>query len=297
MKKFINDTIRIETLIVPAVVIYTLVFIYPLVNGILLSLTDWNGYSTTYDFVGIDNYLKIFQDPRFNNSLKITIKYLSIIAICPIVFGYISSSYLLLLKGKIQVLARTILLFPFALTPVIVGAMWDQIYYKFFPWIGKLLSIPFLEHNLLSNPKTALFAVAFVDCWTLLPLATILFLAALESIPKDVICAAMLDGANEFNIFLYIKLPYLSSTLVILFLMYAKYALTSIDLIITLTGGGPGRYTETFYYLVYKNSSLEQKYSYGLAEGLFISFIILCIFMVFERTILRKNNDIVTMEI
>jgi len=286
LKKRVSDIDVINLFIIPAFVVYTLVFIYPLANGIKISFTDWNGISNTYSFIGIDNYVKMFQDPRLNNSLQITVKYLLVIVICPIIFGYISASSLLLLKGKAQIIIRAILIFPFALTPVIVGAMWDQIYYKFFPWIGKSLGISFLQHNLLSNPKTALFAVAFVDCWTLLPLATILFLAALESIPKDIIHAAMLDGANKFKILLFVKMPYLLSTLTILLLMFMKYALTSIDLIMTLTGGGPGRYTETFYYLVYRNSSLERKYSYGLAEGLFISCIVLCIFIIVERTLL-----------
>jgi len=297
LKKLLKDFDVINLLIIPAFVIYTLVFIYPLVNGIKISFTDWNGLSKTYSFIGIDNYVKMFQDPRLNNSLQITVKYLFLIVIVPIIFGHISASSLLMLKGKAQVILRAILIFPFALTPVIVGAMWDQIYYNLFPWIGKSLGISFLQHNLLSNPKTALFAVAFVDCWTLLPLATILFLAALDSIPKDIIHAAMLDGANKFKILIYIKMPYLLSTLSILLLMFVKYALTSIDLIMTLTGGGPGRHTETFYYLVYRNSSLERKYSYGLAEGLFISCIVLCIFILVERTLLRKNNDIEIMEI
>jgi len=172
--------------------------------------------------------------------------------------------------------------------------MWDQIYYEFFPRVGKLLGISFLQHNLLSDPRTALFAVAFVDCWKLLPLATILFFAALESIPKEIIYAAMLDGASEFRILLNIKIPYLLSTLTILLLLYAKYALTSIDLIMTLTGGGPGRYTETFYYLVYRNSVLEKQYAFGLAEGILISCVVVCIFIFVERAVLRKNNDIDT---
>lgn len=297
MKKLIENTSAINLFIIPAIAIYTLVFFYPLINGIKLSFTDWNGYSNTYKFIGIANYSNIFQDARFNGSLKITAMYLFVIVLCTISFGYISATCLLNIRGKNQVAVRAILFFPFALTPVVIGAMWDQIYYKFFPSIGELLNIAFLEHNLLSDPKTAIFAVAFVDCWKLLPLATILFVAALESIPKELIYAAMLDGANDFKIFLNIKTPFLLSTLSILLLMFAKYALTSIDLIMTLTGGGPGRHTETFYYLVYRNSSLEKKYSYGLAEGIFISCIVICIFVLVWRFVLRKNVDIETAEI
>lgn len=297
MKKFISKANTIDLLILPAVIIYTLLLIYPLLSGVILSFTDWNGFSGSYNFIGVENYTKIFQDSRLNASLAITAKYLTVIVVLPIVFGYISALCLLQLKGKIQILIRTILLFPFALTPVIVGAMWNQIYYEFLPLIGKLFAAPSLQQNWLSNPKTALYAVAFVNCWTLLPLSTILFLAALESIPKDIIYAAMLDGANEFRVFLHIKIPYLLSTVTILLLMFAKEALTSIDLIMILTGGGPGRDTETFYYLVYRNSSLEHLYSYGLAEGLSISCIIICLYVLIERTALKNNNDLDIMEI
>ena len=287
----------INFFVLPAVIIYTFVLIYPLFNGVVLSFTDWNGFSGLYNFIGIENYTKIFRDTRLNASLEITAKYLIVILVLPIIFGYISALCLLQIKGKIQILIRTILLFPFALTPVIVGAMWNQIYYEFLPWVGDSLNIFFLQRNLLSNPSFALYAVAFVNCWTLLPLSTILFLAALESIPQDIIYAAMLDGANEFKILLHIKVPYLLSTFTILLLLLAKEALTSIDLIMILTGGGPGRNTETFYYLVYRNSYLEHLYSYGLAEGLLISCIIICLYIFIERTALRKNTDLDTTEV
>ena len=174
------------------------------------------------------------------------------------------------------------------MTPVIVCILWNQIFIGFVPELGKEFGIELMGTNLLSEKTTALYAVAFVDLWMLIPYAMLLFISALNAIPKELIEFAVLEGTNPKDYFFYVEFPHLLPSIGMLSTIILSYAFTHIDSLMTLTAGGPGRATETVYYTIYKNSTLEQHYSYGLAEGTVVASFSVLVFLLINKYISNK---------
>lgn len=268
--------------------IFVVFFVVPLIFGIYISLTDWTGVTKDYSFIGIDNYVKMMRDTRSANAVKTTAQYLALLLPTTLIVGYINATILHNL-AKARNLFAFISFFPYVITPVAVSLLWNQIYYKLFVSIGKLTNIGFLKSNLLSNPNTALIAVAIVDLWMLIPFSTLLFYSSFSAISAHQVNAAKLDGARNINVFRYIKFPYLLPTIGTLISVIVSYSLTHIDTIMTLTRGGPGRTTETLYYLIYQNSMADKRYGFGAAEGIVISVVSIFIYLLLSK-MTNSNN-------
>ena len=273
--------------------VFTIVFIVPMIWGVLISFTDWNGLSKEYNIIGIDNYVKMFQDTRFLDSLEVTIRYMLILLSCTLVLGYLNAKAIQKLR-RFKSGALFVSFFPYVITPVVACILWNQLYIGFVPEIGEFLGIEILQTNLLSNQETALLAVAFVDLWILVPYATLLFSSSLNSIPLEIIEYAQVEGASSLQIAWRIESPYIYSTVGMLTTIITSYAFTHIDTLMTLTSGGPGRVTETLYYTIYKNSTLEQKYAYGLAEGLVVAVFSIFVFLIVNKFTNGKHLDVIT---
>jgi ABC-type sugar transport system permease subunit len=220
-----------------------------------------------------------------------TIKYLFLLLPLSLGLGYIGASVI----NRLRIFKSSVLFvsfFPYIITPVVTCMLWNQLYYKFFTSIGEVLNITFLKINILSNSDYALLGVSIVDLWILVPYAILLFYSNLSVIPKDLVNAAILDGANCIKIFTKVELCYLLPTIGMITTVIISYVFTSIDTIMALTNGGPGRSTETFFYVVYRNSTLDQRFAYGTAEGIFISIISILIYILIMGIINHKINNI-----
>lgn len=288
--------IQLSTLLLCAILsVFGVFFLFPIIYGVLFSFTDWNGLSKNFEFTGLDNYVKMFKDTRFLDSITVTLQYAVILLIFTLVFGYVSARAISNTK-RLKSGIFFISFFPYIITPVVACILWNQLFIGLFPQIGDWIGVDFLKSSLLSNKNTALYAVAFVDLWMLIPYSTLLFLSALNSVPKELIEYAQVEGANTRKIAIHIELPYVIPTLGMIITVVVSYAFTHIDTIMTLTSGGPGRVTETIYYTIYKNSSLEQQYAYGLAEGLVVAIASIIIFILISKITNGKNVDNLTTE-
>lgn len=273
---------------------FSTIYLWPLMNGLGISLTDWNGFSQSYHFVGLANYKAMLKDRRFLGAVTTTLRYAGMIIVGTIVTGYISASLLRSLRRQSLMLAICFL--PYALMPVMVCLLFRQFYTGVLPALGKLLNWNALKTNLLALPDTALEAVALTDLWMLCPYAMLLILAAMSAIPRNLQDYAKLEGVTPWQRFRYVEYPYLAPAFGTLLTVTVTYALTHIDSILTLTAGGPGRCTETLYYIIYKNSFLEQKYAYGLAEGMLTASICIVLFAILNRFFNGKNLEGIEVE-
>ena len=226
-------------------------YLWPVFNGVCISLTDWNGYSASYHFVGIANYCGMLSDKRFLGTFSTTLRYMWMLTGGTLVTGYISAVILRKLHRPEFMLGVCFL--PYTLMPVMVCLLFRQMYTGVLPALGTALGWNALKTNLLALPQTALGAVAVTDLWMLCPYAMLLILAAMAAIPKEIQDYARLEGVNAWQRFRYVEYPYIAPALGTLLSVTVTYALTHIDSIMTLTAGGPGRSTETLYYIIYKN--------------------------------------------
>ncbi|MNW37756.1 Lactose transport system permease protein LacF [compost metagenome] len=270
----------------PALLLYAVFFLYPMINGFLYSLSDWDGLSKTRQYIGFDNYGRLMQDDRIRNSLGFTFKY----AICLIILTVLLAVLIAVLLNrvrKIQSFFRTAYFFPAVLSMITVGLIWNQLFAQALPVFGKAIGSDLLSKNLLSDPNWAFYGIVLVSLWQGLAIPILLFLAALQSVPKDLIEAASLDGANAWQRFRSVVIPFLIPTLNIVVILSAKSGLTAFDYIIAMTGGGPGRKTESVGLLVYNFAFQEFKFSYASALAMVIFVIIGIVSIVQIRSMSR----------
>lgn len=257
----------------PAVVLYCIFFVSPVLSGIFYSFTDWNGITRKYSFIGFSNYLKLFGDSRLKNSLTFNFKYVLILVTVILFFSFLLA---LLLNSNIRfrTMFRSFYFFPAVLSLITVGLIWNEILYRAIPVIGKYFGIEFLSSNILSSPKTAIFGIAIVHIWQGTAIPTVLLLAGLQSIPKDLYEAATIDGANIFQKVINITVPLLLPIFNVVIVLVLKSGLTVFDYISALTDGGPAGATESIAYLIYNEAFIEMKFSYAITQSLIIFIII-----------------------
>ncbi|MCK1213552.1 carbohydrate ABC transporter permease [Streptococcus uberis] len=272
-------------IIIP-VILQVIFFYYPLFNGIFYSLTDWSGLTGSYNIIGLKNYVHIFSNPDFYQSMTFTILFTIGLVVGEIVIGLFMAT---LLNRKIKAVGffRTWYFFPAVLSTVTLGLIFSQIFNYGIPQLGELLHLKWLSSNPLVSEKSVIPSVIFVALWQGLAMPIIIFLAGLQSIPSDIIEAAEIDGANKSQKFFHVELPFLLPSISMVFILAMKSGLTAFDLIFALTSGGPDGKTESLGLLVYNYAFSNNQFSYANALAV-ILFIFIVIISVIQMTISKR---------
>ncbi|WP_407951474.1 carbohydrate ABC transporter permease [Peribacillus psychrosaccharolyticus] len=261
----------------PALLAVTFFILYPFFNGLKISFTNWNGFSQSYGFVGFKQYSRMFSDSNTWLVVKNTLLY----GLGSTLFqNIIGLAYALLLNQSIKVrsLTRTIIYLPVIISPLIMGYIW----YFFFAYQGGALNdiLVFLgleKINALGDPTLNVWLIVFVNTFQFVGIAMIIYLAGLQSISKDYYEAAEIDGATGFQKFIKITFPLLMPSITINMVINIIGGLKLFDVIIALTGGGPGYASQsmsTFMYDLYFN---RQDAGYAATQGILMAAIILII--------------------
>lgn len=270
------------------VVLYTFFYVVSVINGVRYSFTDWDGMSKSYNFVGWKNYLTLFQNPYFCNSLKTTIAYSVMLVVGVIATSLVLSISLNSLKW-FKTLTKSVYFVPAMIGGVTIALIWDQIYYRVIPVIGKALGIGWLSNSLLMTGKTALPAVVFVQTWQAVAMPTVIFIAGLQQIPDEQYESAKIDGATAFQRFRYVTMPYLLPTVTVNLVLTIKQGFTSFDFPYALTGGGPVRATEVIGILIYNDAFKNMRFSTANAEAC-VLFVIVAIFSLTQLKLTSRGG-------
>ena len=275
---------------IPGFLLYSAFFIFPILMGAYYSLTDWDGVKKKFNMIGMQNYVKIFQDKQFINALGFTLKYSLFLIILTIILAVCLALFLnQSVKGR--GFFRSMYFIPAVLSMLTVGLIFNQIFYYILPPIGKALGNPTLSKSLLSSPRMAIWAILFVNLWQGLPIPTLLILAGLQSIPMDLLEAASLDGARDFQKFRFITVPFILPVLSVVFVLTLKGGLMVFDYIQSMTGGGPGGATRSIALLIYEHGFTQNKYAYSIAEAIIAGIIIAAISAV-QITFTNKKKGV-----
>ena len=234
--------------LLPAVVIYCSVVVYPTFYSLFLSFFKWNGIAPVKEFVGLNNYINLFTtDSVFKMALRnnflwmcMTILFTVTLALC--------FALLLNMKFRGRTVARGILYFPYILSGVIVAVTWQWIYHPQLGLLNNFLSAigkPEWMYPVLSETNTAFPAVFIAGLWQYVGQPMILFLAGLSTIPTDLTEAAHIDGANKIQCFFRITLPMLKETTMIVLATQIINSMKVYDIVYAMTGGGPAQSTQT----------------------------------------------------
>jgi len=281
-------------LLAPAVLVVLGVSAYPLINTFILSFRSWNlaKSPTPQEFVGFENYIRAFGDRFFWNSISVTITFTVISVALSVILG-LAFAIVLQKPSRLNTLTKTLLIFPFAVAPILKGFSWrfmlnpsygvyDNIIDTLFPWASDVVW--------LANPFWAQFWLAVSEVWGWAPIIALMFVGALGSISPDIFEAAKVEGATNWQLFWKVTLPLLSPVIVIVTLLKTIFSLKMFDQVVSMTGGGPGRATQTLNYYVYINGFrfLDMGYAAALSYILIIALSIFAV--IYVRMLYRQGT-------
>lgn len=258
---------------IPQAIVYTMFFIAPIIGGIIYSFTDYNGINKKLNFVGLNNYKVVFSNSRFTKTVLFNLKY-SLLLVLFIVS--LSLLLALILNGELKgkTLFRSVFFFPAVLPLLTMGLVFNSMITKGIPEIGLRLGLESWQISLLSRPNTAMYAILFVAVWQGLAIPTVLFMAGLQTVPKELEESASLDGASRLQVFRYITIPFLVPVFTMVFVLTLKQGLMVFDLIMSMTQGGPAGSTESMAMLIYNHGFVERRLSVAMAEALILAVIV-----------------------
>ena len=215
-------------------------------------------------FAGVDNYVKMGADPRFWNSLALTLVYTGSTVVLQVLVG-LALALLVLQIPKGQALFRIAAILPIVLAPVVVGLFWRTLVlapdFGLVDLVTRALGLG--SHNWLGDPQLALISVIAIHTWQWTPFAFLVLLATLATLPPDVFEAARLDRAGAWQRFRYITLPLIRPAIVMVIILRTMTALSAFAAIFAATGGGPGSSTEILNLYAYRTSFTELNIGYG----------------------------------
>lgn len=274
----------------PSVVMYVVFFIVTVFIGIYYSFTDWNGIRAAYKPVGLDNYRKALTDIKFLSALKFNFVYTALYVAVLVVIALTIAICLNNIKRG-STLFRSVYFLPAVFAMVTVGLIWNELFYRALPLLGKILHIGWLSRSLLGSRDTAIFAILIVNLWQGCSIPIVLLLAGLQSVPADLYEAATIDGASKWKQFRYITIPFLIPVLNMVIITQIKAGLTIFDYIMAMTNGGPGGATQAVGILIYNQAMKGNAYSQSVAESMILFVIVGAVSMLTLRLTRDRQVD------
>ena len=279
-------------LIAPAAIIMAFITVYPLVRSFWISLHTWDLMKPNlgHPFVGLENYLYILRDEKFWQSAQITFMFVAGAVVLEITLG-LALALLLNRDFRGRNLVRMLALLPWAIPGVVNGIMWKWILNPSYGSLnGLLYSMGIIDEYVvwLGDPKLSLLVVILADVWKETPFIMLLFLAALQTIPKDLYEAAMVDGSNPFQSLFRITIPLISPTLFVALSLRTIWALKSFDLIYTITAGGPSGGTTVVGYYTYLKTFINLNLGRGAAVAYLMTLVVAVLVIVYQRALYRE---------
>lgn len=260
----------------------------PLIQGIIYSFTNFKGYGS-FDWVGLRNYIDLFQDSRVGGSYLFTFK-LAITA--TIVVNVISLLLAIGLNSKIKFKSalRGAYFVPNILGALVVGYIFNYFFTYILPAFGKMIGSGTLSSSMLSNEKLAWIAVVIVCAWQSIAMNTIIYISGLQTVPEDVYEAGSIDGATGWKKFKNLTFPLILPFFTINMVLCVKNFLMVFDQIMALTKGGPAQSTESISYLIYQNGMGGGQFGFQSANAV-IFFIVIVGISVFQLGVLGKKEE------
>ncbi|GBG11103.1 sugar ABC transporter permease [Paenibacillus agaridevorans] len=257
-------------LLLPALAIYGLFFIYPALSTFVYSFTNWSDINPRdVEFVGWKNYKAIFREEIYMTGIRNTLVY-ALISTLLINALAIPLAVALNRGFKTRALLRSVFFLPAVFSPLIIGFLWSYLYSTSdFGLINQgLAAIGIGKINFLGDADLALYAVIFTQVWQWAGYNMVIYLANLQSINPEYYEAAQLDGAGPLQSFRSITLPLLAPAITFCTVTVMISGLKVFDIIYSLTSGGPGHATETIVSLMVKKGLGEGFYAFGSAFGI-----------------------------
>ncbi|CAM3665205.1 sugar ABC transporter permease [Cohnella lubricantis] len=257
----------------PTMLFFAMAVLIPFIYGFYLTLTEMATPSSPAVFKGFHNYVDAIRDTRFWDSMWLTIKYVGATVVLVNVVGF-ALSYLVTSGLRGQNFFRTAYFTPNLIGGLVLGYIWQFIFVQSLPSIGEKLGIEWLRLGWLGDEHMAFWAIVIVTIWQSAGYMMIIFIAGLISVPKDMLEAATIDGANAWQRLTRMVMPMMIPAFVVTIFLSLKNAFMVYDLNFSLTEGGPFGSTEMVSMHVVQKAFVEYKYGVGQAEAIVLFVIV-----------------------
>jgi len=268
--------------VVPALIVYAIVVLYPSIAGVVYAFTDWSGIGS-FSFVGLHNFHTLLGDDRALASVTNTLLLTVAVVIVQNGIG------LLMALGvnsniRTKALVRVIFFAPAVVSPVMVAFLWKYVYNPD-PGAGLngilgAVGLGGLRQDWLGDPSLALWSVAAMVVWQYAGYSMVIFLAGLSGVPAELHEAARIDGAGTWQRFRYVTWPLLAPALTVNLMLSTIGGLKLFDQVYAATGGGPGTSSETLSTVLYKEAFVYGKYGYSTAVALVLALFVAAVSLI-----------------
>ncbi len=267
MKNVLGNKTAIALFVLPAFIVYSIFVILPVVWALYYSFFEGSP-GLSWEFVGLDNYVKLFSDKNFIKALWVNTRYIAVVMVGQVGLGFLLALMFKFWLRRGKSLIRTLVFFPVVIPTVAVGQLFAKIY-EIQPYYGLLNS--FLDAIGLSSwvqpwigqESTALWSLCVMDIWSSMGFYAVIFFGALINIPDEIIEAAKIDGCNAINLLKSILAPMLRPTIITSLVLSFSGTVKMYESALALTRGGPGAATKSLAMYMYDNSFTYGKVGYG----------------------------------
>lgn len=273
----------------PSVLMFTCLFLIPVITEFGYSFTNWNGVDPTYKLMGFKNYLRALQDGTYWVSMLFTIKF----SFCVVVFSNLLAffwAYILSKDIPLRNLWRAVIYVPRIIGGVILGYLWRFIFQEAFVQFGNLTGIQWFAQQWFTTPESSFWALVIVMTWSLSGYLMIIYGAGFAAISKSYYEAAEIDGASRWQQLLNITLPMLRSTITRCLFIAINWSMLLYDTNISLTSGNPFRSSEGVTMNIYATAFRSKQIGYGSAKSMI--FVAILVVIAFTQIHLTSRKEV-----
>ena len=292
MKTKTQNNASLLLLCAPAIIVYLAFKLFPAISGVFYAMTDWNGINRGYNFVLFDNFIAVAKDKYFWDSVLFTLKYVAVMVVAANVAA-LTLAVAIESRRRCKGVYRTIFYMPNMISMVIGGYMWMFIFTKVLFYMADNWGMTFLDHSWIGDPRYAFAAIIIVACWGAVGYLMIIYMAGLQGVSEELREAAFLDGANSWQCFWRVVFPLIRPALTICVFWTLNSAFQVFDVVYVLTGGGPGRATQSVALNIYEEAFTGNvRFGYATAKSTVLFLIVLAITVVQLRLMKGREQEL-----
>jgi raffinose/stachyose/melibiose transport system permease protein len=288
MQRRLTDAFGFAWLTLPAVLLVTAFVLVPFFMSASYSFTKWNGLDKVPTFIGLANYAALLKDTSMAKTLAFTFKYMACVVVLTNIVALVLA---ILLDNKIkgERVLRTGLFLPYIVSLIVVGYIWKFILSKGFTSLFDLTHIGVFGLSWLGDSNLAFLSVVLVSVWQAIGFYLVVYIAGLQTVPREVLEAATIDGAGNLKKFFRVTLPLIMASVTVCVFYSITNALKAFDVIFVLTEGGPGTATTSVALNIYQTAFIYSRFGYGTAQSVILFLFILAV-TVLQLTVFKSRE-------
>lgn len=279
--------------VLPAMIVVSVLFIYPFLSSIFYSFTNKNLIMPNWKFVGFDNYVAVINDPSFWLAFSNSILWTIFSLVGQVLVGFALAMALHRIR-HLQWLYKILLIIPWAFPTIVIAFSWQWILngvYGYLPNMIVKLGLMDIAPHFLSDSTWAFVSLVFINVWFGAPLIMVNVLSALQTVPQEQYEAAKIDGANAWQVFRHITLPHIKVVIGLLVVLRTVWVFNNFDIIYLITGGGPANSTMTLPIYAYNMGWGTKMLGRSSAVTVLLFIFLLLICFIYFKVISRWEKE------